>query len=177
MPEDFFQKALHEIVLLDEVRSICAAQPGFFASSTIHVWKTLHDAKSWPLCCISPEPASSALLHSEWLKRTHEVLNFWNSRNLQWWSHIFKFLYITQFSYKRKLHNPRASAIKVGSAIFINLRRHRGLDFHFITNSRVDIYTQSSTVEDGNYRVVEVRILKSGTKYQPKLIINIINQR
>jgi len=142
--------------------------------------KHFHDAKSWPPpCCISPAPVPSAiaLLHRKWLKRTHGVLNFWISRNLKSWSHIFKFLYITQFSYKRKLHNPRASAIKVGSAIFINLRRHRGLDFHFITNSRVDIYTQSSTVEDGNYRVVEVRILKSGTKYQPKLIINIINQR
>ena len=28
------------------------------------------------------------------------------------WSHIFKFLYITQLLYKRKLHNSRASAIK-----------------------------------------------------------------
>jgi hypothetical protein len=37
-----------------------------------------HDAKSWPLCCISPAPAPSAtaLLHRKWLKRTHEVLNF-----------------------------------------------------------------------------------------------------
>ena len=130
MPEDFFQKALHEIVLLDEVRSTCAAQPGFFASSTIHLWKTLHDAKSWPLCCISPEPASSALLHSEWLKRTHEVLNFWNSRNLQWWSHIFKFLYITQFSYKRKLHNPKVSAINLvsGNCFHLNIENLHGSD-------------------------------------------------
>jgi len=70
--------------------------------------------------------------------------------------------------------------LEVGSNIFTNLRRHRGLDFHFIVYSRVDttsIYTPSSTVKDGDYRVVEIRILKSGRKYQPKLIINIISQR
>ena len=33
--------------------------------------------------------------------------------NLKSWSHIFKFLYITQLSYKRKLHNSRASAINI----------------------------------------------------------------
>jgi len=51
---------------------------------------------------------------------------------------------------------------KVGSTTFTNLRRHRGLDFHSIFNSRVDIYTPSSTVKDGDYRVVGTRILKSG---------------
>ena len=77
--------------------------------------KHFHDAKSWPLCSISPAPAPSAiaLLHRKWLKRTLEVLNFWISRNLKSWSHILKFLCITQLSYKRKLHNPRASAIKM----------------------------------------------------------------
>ena len=80
--------------------------------------KHFHNAKSWPLCCISPAPALIALLHREWLKRTHEVLNFRNSRNLKWWSHIFKFLYITQLSYKRKLYNPKASA-KVGLGVHI----------------------------------------------------------
>jgi len=76
--------------------------------------KHFHNAKSWPLCCISPAPAPSAitLLHRKWLKGTHEVLNFWDSRNLKSRSHIFKFLYIAQLSYKRKLHNPKASAIK-----------------------------------------------------------------
>ena len=78
--------------------------------------KHFHDAKSWPLCCISPAPAPSAiaLLHRKWLKRTHKVLNSWNSINMKWWSHIFKFLYIAQLSYKRKLHNPKASAINLG---------------------------------------------------------------
>jgi len=58
--------------------------------------KHFHDAKSWPLCYISPAPAPSAiaLLHREWLKRTHKVLNFWISRNLKSCSHIFKFWYI-----------------------------------------------------------------------------------
>jgi len=63
---------------------------------------------------------------------------------------------------------------KVGSTIFTNLRRHRGLDFHFIFNGRVDIYTPSSTVIDGDYREAEVKILNSGSIYQPKLIMNII---
>jgi len=65
---------------------------------------------------------------------------------------------------------------EVGSTIFTNLTRHRGLDFHFIFNSRVDIYNPSSTVKDADYRVVEIRILKSGVQYQPKLIVNIICQ-
>jgi len=41
-----------------------------------------HHAKSWPLCCISsaPAPSTIALLHRKWLKRTHVVSNFWNSR-------------------------------------------------------------------------------------------------
>jgi len=41
---------------------------------------------------------------------THEVLNFWNSRNLKSLSHILKLLHFTQLWYKRKLHN--SSAIK-----------------------------------------------------------------
>ena len=61
-------------------------------------------------------------IHRKWLKRTHEVLNFWNSRNLKSWSHIFKFLKITQLSYKRKLHNWRVSVINVS-----NTKRHRAL--------------------------------------------------
>jgi len=78
-----------------------------------------HDAKSWPLCCISPAPAPSAiaLLHRKWLTKTHEVLNLWISINLKSWSHRFKLLYITQLSYKRKLHNPRASAIELVTAL------------------------------------------------------------
>ena len=77
--------------------------------------KHFHDTKSWPLCCISPGPALSAtaLLHRKRLKRTHGDLNFWNSRNLKLWSHIIKFLYITQLSYKRMCHNYRASAINI----------------------------------------------------------------
>jgi len=67
--------------------------------------------------------------------------------------------------------------LEVWSNIFTNLRRHRGLDFHFIVYNRVDIYIPSSTVKDGDYRVVELRVLKSGRKYQPKLIINVISQR
>jgi len=39
------------------------------------------------------------------LEKTHEVLNFWISRNLKSWSHIFKFLFISQLSCKRNLHN------------------------------------------------------------------------
>ena len=65
----------------------------------------------------------------------------------------------------------------VGSTIFTNVRRHRDLDFHFVFNSRVDIYTPSSTIKDGEYRVVEIGILRSGRKYQQKLILNIISQR
>jgi len=38
-------------------------------------------------------------------------------------------------------------------------------------------HTPSSTVKDRDYRVVEIRILKSGRRYQPKLIIHIISQR
>ena len=74
-----------------------------------------HGAKSWPLCCISPSPAPSAIAlpHRKWLKRTHEVLNSWNSKNLKWWSHMFKFWYITQLSHKRKIHNSRASTVKL----------------------------------------------------------------
>ena len=60
----------------------------------------------------------------------------------------------------------------VGSTIFTNVRRHRDLDFHFVFNSRVDIYTPSSTIKDGEYRVVEIGILRSGRKYQQKLMIN-----
>jgi len=74
-------------------------------------------------------------------------------------------------------HKTMTYALDAGSTIFTNLRRHRGLDFCFIYYSRVDIYTPSSTVKDGDYRVVEIRILKSGRIYQPKLIINIISQR
>jgi len=98
-----------------------------FAPRVQHTYvKHCHDAKSWPPCCISPAPAPSAiaLLHRQWLKRTHEVLNFWISRNLKSRSHIFKFLYITQLSYKRKLQNPRSFAIKFCAQhedeIFIN---------------------------------------------------------
>jgi len=80
--------------------------------------KHFHDAKSWPLCCISPAPAPSAIaiLHRKWLKKTHEVLNSWHSRNLKSRSHILIFLYITQLSYKPELHNSRASAIKLASS-------------------------------------------------------------
>ena len=69
--------------------------------------------------------------------------------------------------------------LEVGSTIFTNLRRHVGLGFHFDLNlnSRVDIYTPSSTVKDGDYRLVDIRILKSGVQYQPKLIINIFLSR
>ena len=56
-------------------------------------------------------------------------------------------------------HKTMMYTLKVGSAICTNLKRHRGLHFHFISNSRVDIYTLSSTVKDGDYRVVEIRIL------------------
>jgi len=38
--------------------------------------------------------------------------------------------------------------LEVGSFIFTNLRRDRGLDCHLIFNSRVDIYTPLSTVKD-----------------------------
>ena len=61
--------------------------------------KHFHDAKSWPLCCISPAPAPSdiALLHRKCLKRTHEVLNFLNSRNLKSRSHIFNSYILLNF--------------------------------------------------------------------------------
>ena len=66
-------------------------------------------------------------------------------------------------------HKTMMYTWEVGSTIFsTNLRRHRGLDFHFNFCSRVDIYTPSCTVKDGDYRVVEIKILKSGRKYQPK---------
>jgi len=59
-------------VLLDAVRLIIAAQPGFSVSSTTYVMckKHFHDAKSWLLYCTSPAPAPSAiaLLHDKWLK-------------------------------------------------------------------------------------------------------------
>jgi len=58
-------------------------------------------------------------------------------------------------------HKTMMYTLKVWSTIFTNSKRHdRGLDFHFITNSIDDIYTPSSTVKDGDYRVVEIRILK-----------------
>jgi len=74
-------------------------------------------------------------------------------------------------------HKMMMYTLEVGSTIFTNLKQDQDLDCHFIFNSRVDIYTPSSTIKDGVYRVVEIRILKSGRKYQPKLIINIIGQR
>jgi len=45
-----------------------------------------------------------------------------------------------------------------------------------ILNSTLDIYTPLSTVKNGNWRVVEIRKLKSGRKYQPKLMINFTGQ-
>ena len=74
-------------------------------------------------------------------------------------------------------HKTMMYTLKVGSTNFTNLRHHRGLDFHFITNSRVDIYSRLSSVTSGDYRVVEIRKLKSGRKYKPKLIISIISQK
>jgi len=65
-------------------------------------------------------------------------------------------------------HKTMMYTLEVGSTIFTILRRHQGLNFHCISNIRVDIYTPSSTVKDGDYRVIEIRILKSGRKYQPK---------
>jgi len=59
--------------------------------------------------------------------------------------------------------------LEVGSNIFTNLRRHRGVDFYFIVYNRDNIYTLLSTVKDGEYRLVEIKILKSGRKYQPKI--------
>jgi len=58
--------------------------------------KRFHDAKSWPFCCksLAPAPSAIALLHCKWLKRTHEVLNISNSRNLKSRSHIFSNSYI-----------------------------------------------------------------------------------
>ena len=44
-----------------------------------------------------------------------------------------------------------------GSIVFNNLRRDRGVDFHFIFNIIVDIYILFSTVKDGDRRVVEIR--------------------
>ena len=66
-------------------------------------------------------------------------------------------------------HKTMMYKLEVGSTILTNLRRDQGLNFDFIFNCRIYIYTPSSTVKDGDYRVVEIRILKSGRKYQPKL--------
>jgi len=81
-------------VLLDAVRSMCAAQD--FPPRAQYMYEnSIHGAKSWPLCCISTTPVLSTitLLHHKWLKRTHEVLIIWISKNLKSWTHIFKFLY------------------------------------------------------------------------------------
>jgi len=66
-------------------------------------------------------------------------------------------------------HKTMMHKLEVGSTILTKLRRDQGLDFHCIFNFRVYIYTPSSTVKDGDCRVAEIRILKSGRKYQPKL--------
>jgi len=89
--------------------------------------KHFHDAESWPLCCISPAPApfTITLFHCKWLKRTHE----WNSRIWNQRSHIFKFLYITQLSYKRKIHNLRASAINLKADFSWNFQIQLGTLF------------------------------------------------
>jgi len=47
-------------------------------------------------------------------------------------------------------HKTMMYTWEVGSTILTKLRRHRGLDFHFIFYCRVDIYTPSSTVKCGN---------------------------
>jgi len=98
----------------------------------------------------------------------------WNKREFQ---NLARSWVLGSRFYQFRLGTTLMYAMKVGSTTLTNLRRHRGLDFHFIFNSRVDIYTPSSTVKDRDYRVVESRILKSGRRYQPKLIINIISQR
>jgi len=57
----------------------CVRHSQDFPPRAQHMYeKHFHDAKSCPLCYISPAPAPStiALLHRQWLKRTHEVLNF-----------------------------------------------------------------------------------------------------
>jgi hypothetical protein len=51
-------------------------------------------------------------------------------------------------------HKMMMYTLKVGSTIFTNVWRHRGLDFHFISNSRVDIlhsvvYYQRWRVQSG----------------------------
>jgi len=47
-------------------------------------------------------------------------------------------------------HKTIMYTLEVGSVIITNLRRDRGLDSHFIFNSRVDIYIPLSTVKDGD---------------------------
>ena len=106
------------------------------------------DAKSWPLCCINlnpaPAPSAIALLHRKWLKRTHEVLNFWYSDIRNQRSHIFKLLYITKLSYKRKLHNSRASAIKVWRTITFQVLNW---EWHIVQLAAITVNTHTELPE------------------------------
>ena len=75
-------------------------------TSQIHYQHTNAFTSKQHSCVQGPlRECTPALLHHKWLKRTYEVLNFWNSRNLKSWSHLFKYLYITQLFYKRMFHN------------------------------------------------------------------------
>jgi len=49
-------------------------------------------------------------------------------------------------------HKMMMYTLEVGSTISTDLRQDRGLDCHFIFNSRVNMYTLSSTVKDGDYK-------------------------
>jgi len=62
--------------------------------------KHFNDAESWPLCCISPAPAPSAIAlpHREWLKknkRSLELLKFQKSEMVV--THIQILIYYSIF--------------------------------------------------------------------------------
>jgi len=79
----------------------CVRHSQDFPPRTQYMYKKhFHDAKSWPLCCISPAPASSAIapLHREWLKknpRSPELLKFKKSEMVV--THIQILVYYSTF--------------------------------------------------------------------------------
>ena len=82
-------------------RTGCVRHSQDFPPRTQYMYKKhFHDAKSWPLCCISPAPASSAIapLHREWLKknpRSPELLKFKKSEMVV--THIQILVYYSTF--------------------------------------------------------------------------------
>ena len=87
--------------------------------------KHFHDAKYWPLCCISPAPAPSAiaLVHRKVVKKNPRSLDFWNSRNQKScsWSQIFKFLVYYSTFIQTRASQSKSFRDQVRSSSHVNI--------------------------------------------------------